>query len=85
MAKACSAWFGSCIGEGLLRFDSQDTIGHLLAAHLTAANEPDRAQVSALADVVQRATGEYRWPMWTKATRAKRPLKRLKPKASILK
>lgn len=36
-----------------------DTLGHLLAAHVTAASEQDRAQVSALADEVQRATGEH--------------------------
>ena len=35
-----------------------DTLGHLLALHVTAANEQDRAQVAALAAQVQEATGE---------------------------
>jgi transposase len=35
-----------------------DTLGHLLALHVTAANEQDRAQVAELAQQVQAATGE---------------------------
>ena len=35
-----------------------DTLGHLLALKVTAANEPDRAQVGALTQAVQEATGE---------------------------
>jgi transposase len=35
-----------------------DTLGHLLALVVTAANEQDRAQVGALAERVQAATGE---------------------------
>jgi transposase len=35
-----------------------DTLGHLLAVHVTPANEQDRAQVSHLAEQVQQATGE---------------------------
>jgi transposase len=35
-----------------------DTLGHLLAAHVTAANEQDRSQVSTLAAKVQEVTGE---------------------------
>jgi transposase len=35
-----------------------DTLGHLLAMKVTAANEQDRAQVAALAQAVQAATGE---------------------------
>jgi transposase len=35
-----------------------DTLGHLLALKVTAANEQDRAQVGALAQAVQVATGE---------------------------
>jgi transposase len=35
-----------------------DTLGHLLAAHVTPANEQDRAQVEALATAVQEVTGE---------------------------
>jgi transposase len=35
-----------------------DTLGHLLALHVTPANEQDRSQVAALAEAVQEATGE---------------------------
>jgi transposase len=35
-----------------------DTLGHLLALHVTPADEQDRAQVEALAEAVQEATGE---------------------------
>jgi hypothetical protein len=35
-----------------------DTLGHLLALHVTAANEQDRAQVEELARQVQEATGD---------------------------
>lgn len=35
-----------------------DTLGHLLALFVTPANEQDRAQVAALAEQVQEATGE---------------------------
>jgi transposase len=35
-----------------------DTLGQLLALHVTPANEPDRAQVATLAAAVQEATGE---------------------------
>ena len=35
-----------------------DTLGHLLALHVTPANEQDRAQVSELASRVQQVTGE---------------------------
>src|SRR3954454_15345681 len=35
-----------------------DTLGHLLALLVTPANEQERAQVAALADAVQEATGE---------------------------
>lgn len=34
-----------------------DTLGHLLAVHVTAANEQDRKQVQQLAKAVQEATG----------------------------
>ena len=36
-----------------------DTLGHLLALKVTAAHEQDRAQVGALAEAVQAATGEH--------------------------
>jgi transposase len=35
-----------------------DTLGHLLALHVTAADEQDRDQVAILAESVQEATGE---------------------------
>jgi len=35
-----------------------DTLGHLLALHVTAADEQDRAQVNRLAQQVQQATGD---------------------------
>jgi transposase len=35
-----------------------DTLGHLLALHVTSANEQERAQVAQLAQQVQDATGE---------------------------
>jgi transposase len=35
-----------------------DTLGHLLALHVTSASEQDRAQVKKLAKQVQRATGD---------------------------
>ena len=41
-----------------------DTLGHLLAAHVTTAGEQDRAQVGLLAEAVQDATGqsvEFAW------------------------
>jgi transposase len=35
-----------------------DTLGHLLALHVTPADEQDRAQVAKLAEAVQEATGQ---------------------------
>jgi transposase len=35
-----------------------ETLGHLLAAHVTAANEQDRSQVTTLAAKVQEVTGD---------------------------
>ena len=35
-----------------------DTLGHLLALHVTPADEQERAQVAALSEAVQEATGE---------------------------
>jgi transposase len=36
-----------------------DTLGHLLALHVTPADEQDRAQVAALATAVQAVTGQH--------------------------
>ena len=41
-----------------------DTLGHLLAVKVTAANEQDRAQVAGLAQAVQSATGENVQPAY---------------------
>ena len=35
-----------------------DTLGHLLALHITAADEQDRAQVGILCEAMHEATGE---------------------------
>src|SRR3954452_7811293 len=35
-----------------------DTLGHLLALHVTPADVPDRDRVAALAEAVQEATGD---------------------------
>ena len=35
-----------------------DTLGHLLALHLTPANEQDRKEVDALAEAIQEVSGE---------------------------
>jgi transposase len=38
---------------------ADDTLGRLLAPHLTAADEQDHAQLGALAEAVQQITGEH--------------------------
>ena len=51
-----------------------DTLGHLLALHVTPADAQDRAQVGRLAAAVQAETGErWSWPSSTRATPAPRP------------
>jgi transposase len=53
-----------------------DTLGHLLAVHVTPAYEQERAQVRTLCEQVQQATKpqatRWSWPGQTKATRASR-------------
>ena len=44
--------------KGSKRHAAVDTLGHLLALHVTPANAHDRAQVDVLAAAVQEATGE---------------------------
>ncbi len=44
------------MGNTVHRMD--DTLGHLLALRVTAANEQDRAQVGGLAESVQAVAGE---------------------------
>jgi transposase len=51
-----------------------DTLGLLLAVHVTAANEQERAQVATLAEAVQEVTGQQsRWPLSTKGTQVRTP------------
>ena len=51
-----------------------DTLGHLLAVHVTPADEQERAQVHRLCEDVQQATGHTVQLAWglTRATRVKR-------------
>jgi len=55
---ARAAWDGHKRTRGSKVHMAVDTMGHLLALHVTPANEGDRAAVAALADAVQDATGE---------------------------
>ena len=41
-----------------MRHAAVDTLDHLLAPHVTPANEQDRAQVEALAAQIQEVTGD---------------------------
>ena len=61
-----------------------DTLGHLLALHLTPADEQDRAQVEELAKAVQKATGESvgLWLTWTGGTPGRSRPRRLRSTAS---
>lgn len=53
-----AAYDGAKRRKGSKAHMAVDTLGHLLALHVTPANEQDRAQVGALAQQVQAATGE---------------------------
>jgi transposase len=44
--------------KGSKPYMAVDTLGHLLALYVTAADEQDRAQVAALAEAVQQVTGQ---------------------------
>ena len=55
---ARAAWDGHKRTRGSKVHMAVDTLGHLLALHITPANENDRAAVNALAEAVQDATGE---------------------------
>ena len=50
-----------------------DTLGHLLALHVTPASAGDRAEVGRMAEAVQAATGDKRrsWPLSTRDTTAR--------------
>ncbi len=55
---ARAAWDGHKRTRGSKLHLAVDTMGHLLALHVTPANEGDRAAVETLAEAVQDATGE---------------------------
>lgn len=55
---ARAAYDGAKRRKGSKVHAAVDTLGHLLALHVTAALEQDRAQVAELAEAVQEATGE---------------------------
>ena len=53
-----AGWDGAKRRRGSKVHLAVDTLGHLLALHVTPANDQDRAQVADLAAAVQDATGE---------------------------
>ncbi len=53
-----AGWDGAKRKKGSKLHAAVDTLGHLLALHVTPANEQDRAQVARLAQAIQAATGE---------------------------
>lgn len=53
-----AGWDGAKRRKGSKVHLAVDTLGDLLAIHVTPASEQDRAQVAALAEAVQHATGE---------------------------
>jgi transposase len=53
-----AGWDGAKRRKGSKVHLAVDTLGQLLALHVTPANDQDRAQVAALAAAVQEATGE---------------------------
>jgi transposase len=53
-----AAYDGAKRRKGSKTHMAVDTLGHLLALHVTAANEQDRSQVGELAQQVQAVTGE---------------------------
>src|SRR3954452_1521998 len=55
---ARAGWDGHKRTRGSKLHLAVDTLGHLLALHVTAASENDRAAVAELAEAVQDATGE---------------------------
>jgi transposase len=55
---ARAGWDGAKRRTGSKVHIAVDTLGHLLAVQVTPANAQDRAQVAALAEAVQTATGE---------------------------
>ncbi|MGH7098648.1 MAG: IS5 family transposase [Stellaceae bacterium] len=57
-SRSRAGWDGAQRKKGSKLHAAVDTLGHLLALHVTPANEQDRAQVERLAAAVQEATGE---------------------------
>ncbi|MCR0985019.1 IS5 family transposase [Roseomonas populi] len=55
---ARAAWDGHKRTRGSKLHLAVDTLGHLLALHVTPANADDRSAISTLAEAVQDATGE---------------------------
>jgi len=55
---ARAGWDGAKRRKGSKLHLAVDTLGHLLALHVTPADEQDRAQVGLLCEQVQEATGE---------------------------
>src|SRR5829696_5295467 len=53
-----AGWDGAKRKRGSKVHAAVDTLGHLLALHVTPANEQDREHVEKLAEAVQEATGE---------------------------
>ncbi len=65
---------------------AMDTLGHLLALHVTVANEQERAQVQQLCVAVQEATVQSVEVAWAdQGARAKTPRIRSQNKTSIFK
>ena len=54
----CAGYDGAKRKRGSKVHAAVDTLGHLLALHVTPADEQDRARVNELAEAVQEATGE---------------------------
>jgi transposase len=54
-----AAYDGAKRRKGSKTHIAVDTLGHLLALHVTPANDQDRAQVGELAQQVQEATGDH--------------------------
>lgn len=55
---ARAGWDGAKRKKGSKAHVAVDTLGQLLAIHVTPANASDRAQVAELAEAVQKATGQ---------------------------
>jgi transposase len=56
---ARAAYDGAKRRKGSKVHAAVDTLGHLLAPHVTSADEQDRAQAGVLAEAVQEITGEH--------------------------